>query len=375
VPSRDRWVELMCIFRVSLLAALTLGCAGGMKYAHVLGVSPDGQQLLMSQDEQLQLRDLESSKRLWRQSVESYWLDAPKTMVEWSQDGAYFAIAEEHFSISLRGHYAVWERATGHRISPVYRMYGLEGTMLTPIAVSNDGRWFAAHGPNLLRVYDNRSGRVVLEIPDREPRFSPDASRLATDHQLLELQAGEWRTIAELPRPVDTPLIGFLGTQRTWIGPRLAVATDNAVEIWNDARRVLSIGTRGPVSLASGEHLLAIIEPVQPEEFKYSGHAERLTVYEPETGNQRFVRDDLGGELQLVFRGDRIFVLAVQKGPKTFILELDNRTGKALRSKQIRGWLDLMDSSYPELLPGAYYFRMNEYHERYAAVYTKLEFY
>jgi hypothetical protein len=357
-----------------LVVALTLGCASGIKFTHVLGVSPDGQRLLVGTGQELELREIESRQRSWHESVESYWLDAPNTMVEWSQDGAYFAIAEEHFSSSLRGHYAVWQRATGHRISPVYRMVGLGGTMLTPIAVSNDGRWFAADGPHGLRVYDNVSGAVVLEVPDSDPHFSPDAQSLATNHHLFELQGAAWATMAELPRPVDRPIIGFLGTQRVWVGSRLALATENRVEIWKDKQPVQFLGTRGVVRLAASEHLLAIIEPVQPAEFKYLGHAERLTIYEPETGKERFARSDLGAELQIVFRGDRIFVLAFGDRFEAFILELDGRTGKALRSVEL-GAFDLMNSSHPELLPEAYYFSLNDYPERYAAVYTRLEFY
>jgi len=352
-------------------AALEMGCARGVAYKHVLAASPDGHRVLMGKGDVLQLYDIQTQRRTWRRKIDPYWLSGSHVQVAWSPNGEYFALGVDRFDTKTRGYYAVWERATGRRISPVYVMYGVAGTIMTGIAVSNDGRWFAASGAAGERVYDNRSGKVVLETAFGSPSFAPEAGRLVCGKELFELRAEVWTRIARLPEPMERRWAGSYGADHVWVGRQLAVAREGAVEIWDGAEVTHRVATRGTIDLAAGDHWLAIIEPIDVAQGKYLGHTERLTIYDAERGRKRFARSDLGSELQVVFRGEQIFVLGYRATYDTFVYELDSVTGRTLRTQGFGPWgagkrVVASVSFYPSLLPLAHYIDLaDEEHDRY----------
>lgn len=369
------WVSWCCAWlRIVLFAAAAtelVGCARGVAYKHVLAASPDGHRLLMGKGDLLQLYDLATEQRSWRQHIDPYWLSGSHLQVAWSQNGEYFALGTDRFDTKTRGYYAVWERATGRRISPVYVMYGVAGTVMGAPAISNDGRWFAASGAAGEQVYDNRSGNVVLKTAYGRPSFAADSRRLVCGHQLLELHGSVWTHLAELPTPMERRWAGNYGADSAWVGRRLAVARDGAVELWDGVQVTHRMSIRGSIDLAAGDRLLAIIEPIDVSQAKYLGHTERLTVYDAESGQKRFVRSDLGSELQVVFRGDQVFVRGFRATYDTFVYELDSATGRTLAKQGFGRWgggkrAIASVSFYPSLLPLAYYIDLaDDGHDRY----------
>jgi len=371
MPWVKRWSARLRIFLFAGAATQLLGCARGVPYKHVLAASPDGRRLLMGKGDLLQLFDLETEQRSWREHIDPYWLSGSHLQVAWSQNGEYFALGTDRFGTKTRGYYAVWARATGRRISPVYPMHGAAGTVMSAIAVSNDGRWFAASGAAGEQVYDNRSGNVVLETGYGRPSFAADAQHLVCGDELLELQGGLWTHLAKLPLPVERRWAANYGADYAWVGRRLAVAREGAVELWDGVQVTQTWAIRGSVDLATGDRLLAIIEPIDVSQSKYLGHTERLSVYDAENGQKRFGRSDLGSELQVVFRGDQVFVRAYRATYDTFVYELDSVTGRTLAKQSFGRWGEgnrarASVSFYPSLLPLAYYIDLaDDGHDRY----------
>jgi|GEM_PF-6625988 len=349
--------RLTTLFVVITLVGVA-GCTRGVELRDVLSLSPDGHRVLREKANQLELYDLDTAQAAWRASVARPpgWQGA---VVEWSGNGAFFVLGEEEYPSSDAGLYSIWERDTGRRVSPVYAIKGQWVTAEGGLAVSDDGRWFACNrAKKAVHLYDTRQEKPVLEIPVADLSylplaFAPDSQRFTLARELFELRGGSWQSAAAFPD----------SRSNAWVGGRLALVTKSAVQIWEHGKITQQVATRGPVELAAGEHLLAIIEAIDLSKAKYQDHLERLTLYDADRGATRFAREDLGSDLQIVFRGERLFVRAFRDVFDTYVLELDTTTGKTLGQagfgefgSGVRGSPGSYVSFFPIVLPQARYF-------------------
>lgn len=340
----------------------------------LVSLSPDGHRVLIEKDNQLELYDLDTARSSWTTSVARPpgWQGA---VVEWSRNGAFFVLGEQEYPASDAGLYSIWERATGRRVSPVYAIKGQWVMSQDGLAVSNDGRWFACNKSiKAVRIYDTRQNEPVLEIPIQDLSYLPlafaaDSAHFSLARQLFELRDGGWQPAAAFPDSLSN----------AWVGERLALVTRDAVQVWEHGHVTQQLPTRGPVELAAGEHLLAIIEAIDVSKAKYQDHLERLTLYDPEHGTKRFARDDLGSDLQIVFRGERLFVRVFRQVWDTFVLELDTNTGKTLAQAAFGEWGSGVQgapssfvSFYPLVLPQARYIELRARHDPQRGRFQKL---
>jgi len=355
------------------IAAWNAGCAlGGVTLHHVLSASPDGYRVLLEKDNELELYDLEAGRRSWRVTV-SRPVGWSAAVVEWSKNGSYFVLGEQQYPESLAGRYSIWERDTGRRISPTYSLNGQFVTSNGGLTVSNDGRWFASNRmEKSIQLYDTRSVTPSLEVPVHDLRylpiaFAPYPEQFSLATQLFELRGEVWQPSTPFPN----------ARSNMWVGQRLALATKSAVRIW-DGTSTRDIATRGPVELAANDHLLAIIEAIDVEQAKYDSHLERLTLYDVDRARVRFIREDLGSELQVVFRDERVFVRGFQDTYDTYVLELDPHTGQTLRQQNFRRWGAGNRGSphvsfYPIVLPQALYVELVDGNDEHKGRFVKLE--
>lgn len=377
MSSRSGWLgRLIPGVRWALLgvcAALILGCShAGVPLRHVLGLSPDGHRVLLEKADELELYDLDTAQRSWHVTVSrpSGWSAA---VVEWSTNGSYFVLGEQEYPGSQAGRYSIWERSTGRRISPVYPLKGQFVTAKGGLAVSNDGRWFASNRTEkAVQLYDTRAERATLEVPVRDLLylplgFGPGSNQFSLATQLFELKGETWQTGAAFPDALSS----------TWVGQRLALVTKSAVRVW-DGKSTQDIKTRGPVELTGNEHLLAIIEAIDVTKAKHDSHLERLTLYDLDRAAVRFVREDLGSELQVVLREQRVFVRGFQDTYDTHVLELDANTGRTLRQQGFGRWGAGNRGSpeisfYPIVLPLAEYVELVDGNDEFKGRFVKLE--
>jgi hypothetical protein len=357
---------------VSAGLLLLVGCTPqGQRVRHVLSLAPDGRVLRENADE-LELYDLDAERHAWRVkfSRPPGWRGAS---VEWSANGAYFVVGAEPYPAATSGHYTIWQRDTGRQVSKAFAIDGTFVSVSGGLAVSSDGRWFASDREGRLKIYDVGTGQVALEVPtgalrDFRLSFAPDSAHFSTANELFELRAGRWQPVAQ-----------FLGSRaHAWVGGRLALAMATTVAVW-DGQLAEHITIRGPVRLVGSERLLAVIDAVEPEKAKYPSHLERLTLYDVELAATRFVRADLGSEVQVVFRGERIFVRAFHDSFDTFVFELDPSTGRTLRQQGFGKWAHgnrgrvSGRTFFPSLAPQAHYLEMEDSYDSHQHWFRKLE--
>jgi len=369
--ARRPWVVLIVV----LAFVLVSGCSRGVELRNVLSLSPDGHRVLLEKANQLELYDLDTSRQSWTTSLARPpgWQGA---VVEWSQNGAFFVLGEEEYPSSDNGLYSIWERDSGRRISPVYSIKGQWVTSFGGLAVSNDGRWFACNrAKHVVRIYGTRQQSAPLEIPVEDRSylplaFAPDARRFTLARELFELRDGRWHSVATFPESLAN----------IWVGGRLALVTENAVKIWDNGGVTQQVATRGPVELAASEHLLAIREAIDLSRPRYVGHPERLTLFDTDAGVKRFAREDLGSDLQIVFRGERLFVRAFRDVWDVYVLELDTKTGKTLAQEAfgesgsgVRGAPSASIRFSPVLLPEARYLEKRSAYDLQQGRFQKLD--
>jgi hypothetical protein len=360
---------------IGLTLPLAVGCVPpGVELRHVLSRAPDGHRLLRERANELELFDLDTEQATWRVRVarsEGF----SGAIVAWSQNGAFFVLGEQEYPASQLGRYAVWERDTGRRVSPVYVIKGQFVTAEGGLAVSNDGRWFACNrAKGAVRLYDTRSEHVALEVAIHDLSylplaFAPDSANFTLARQLFELHDGRWQETLSFPDAVSN----------TWVEERLAVVTNAGVEIWEAGKLTQRVAARGPVELVGSEQWLAIIEAIDLEQARLDAHLERLTLYDLERAQPRFVRSDLGSELQVVFRGPRLFVRAFRDTFDTYVLELDVHSGKTLQQAGFGAWAAGYRSSpseryfFPIVLPEARYIELRDSYDQHRGSFSRLE--
>jgi hypothetical protein len=326
-----------------------LGCASGVKVNGVVGYSKDGLRVIAADRAGLQVFDLPTKTALWQVGgVPPAGWRASHAIP--SPTGAYFVLAEQEYPASTDGHYSVWESASGRRVSPVLAISGAGVSTPGGLAVSDDGRWLVSNRDGAhLRVLETRSGKSVLELEhhgqERLPiAFSPSSQRLATAEALFELRDEQWRPVTRLVGAEDF----------VWLGEQLAVASLRGLDILDGERVLQHVDLSGEVRLTAGRGVLAIVERRDLDP--------RVTVYDVEAKRERFARRGLGDEVNVTFRDDALFVLAVRDDFDTYVLRLDEQTGAVKHELSLGAWASGGVRASPKsvnflarLLPGAHY--------------------
>jgi WD40 repeat protein len=192
--------------------------------------------------------------------------------------------------------------------------------------VSADGRYFLGlrHQPNLVKVWDTKTGKIVFEHPAVVGRFTPDSKQVVLSENFTELSVHGIASGKQV-REFDTG-VGLWNFSTAPVGSRLFYLTPDGYQIWDRStgKKLCQLPRKQEdyhVFLPDGRHLLT-----------REGGKASLQVVDMENGNKedapRPIRDIPG------LRGvDGDFLLAC---PDPSNLKLyDRNSGRLLWAKDV----------------------------------------